>query len=185
MSPQRRRENNFPPLQKRIILHLAKSRPQTINETKNALSGHYKSTWTAFESLEKKGLIETVTSKEYRGRQFPCFWLTELGIYLALHGRAKPEALFKTTCEIYPDKKTLQFLIEAVPILGKHAFDILYLVALNKGAIEQIDLTSIFAAQTVNKLTPKQVRKFVTVLKKYPEQHQQTRKSLRELADLL
>ena len=120
-----------------------------------------------------------------RGRQYPRFWLTELGIFLALHEGAKPEVLLRTTLEFYPKDKKLQFLIEAVPILGKFAFDILYLVALNKGVIEQIDLTSIFAAQTVNKLTPKQVREFVTVLKKYPKQHQQTRKSLKELSDLL
>ena len=44
----------LPPLQKRILLCLAKSHPQTINETVKAIKGHYKSSWTAFNSLEKK-----------------------------------------------------------------------------------------------------------------------------------
>jgi hypothetical protein len=185
MSTQEGKGHSFPPLQKRIIIHLAQNKPQTINETVKGISGHYKSSWIAFKALKKKGLIKEVTSKDYRGREYPRFWLTELGIFLALHEGAKPEVLLRTTLEFYPENKNLQLLIEGAPILGKYALDILYLVALNKGVIEQIDLASIFAAQTVNKLTPKQIREFVTVLKKYPEQHQQTRKNLKELFDML
>lgn len=185
MSKQQAKGNNYPPLQKRIIMYLAQSTPQTINKTTKEIKGHYKSSWTAFNTLKKKGLIKEVALKPYQGREYPQFWLTELGIYVALHERANPEILLRTTCEIYPENKTLQFLIEAAPILGEYALDVLYLIALNKGVIEQIDLTSIFAAQILNKLTPKQIKEFVSVLKKYPEQHQQTRKDLRELSDLL
>jgi len=192
ISTKRTQENSFPPLQKRIILHLAQSQPRTINETAKKISStksgnpkNYKSSWVAFKTLEKKGLIKHTTSKDYKNRQYPCSWLTELGVFLALHEGAKPEALLKTTREIYPENKSLHFIVEAVPILGKHALDVLYLAVLKRGAINQTDLISIFAAQTVNKLTPKQKAQFIEVLKKYPEQHQQTRKDLRELADLL
>jgi len=156
------------------------------------ISGHYKSSWIAFNVLKKKGLIKNVTSKNYRGRQYPCFWLTDLGIFLALHEGAKQEVLLRTTLEIYPENKNLQFIIEAVPILGKNAFDALYLAVLTKGVIKQRDLTSIFAAQMQKKLTPKQLRQFMMVLKKYTEPYQQyadyinqIRKNLRELSDLL
>ena len=192
ISTNENKQNSFPPLQKRIILHLAQSKPQTINETAKGISGNhkgiprnYKSSWIAFKTLAEKGLIKHTTSKDYKGRQYPCSWLTDLGILLALHEGAKPEVLLKTTREIYPENKDLQFLIEAVPILGKHALDISYLAVLNRGVIEQTDLTSIFAAQMLDKLTPKQITQFIAVLKKYPEQHQQTRKNLRELSDLL
>jgi hypothetical protein len=191
ISAKKTKTNNFPPLQRRIILHLAQSQPQTINETAKEISGdsgiprNYKSSWIAFKTLIKKGLIKDVTSKDYRGRRYPRFWITELGVFLALHEGAKPETLLKTTLEIYPKDKSLQFLIEAVPILGKHALDVLYLAALNRGAIDQTDLTSIFAAQVQNKFNPKQIREFITVLKKYPEQYQRTRKNLKELSDLL
>lgn len=188
---QESKGNSFPPLQKRIILYLAQSGPQTINETTKGISGHYKSTWTAFNALKKKGLIKNVTSKNYRGRQYPRFWVTELGIFLALHEGAKPEVLLGTTLKIYPKDKNLQCLIEAVPILGKNAFNVLYLAVLNKGVIKQRDLTSIFAAQMQEKFTPKQVRQFIAVLKKYPEPYRQytdainqIRKNLRELSDL-
>jgi hypothetical protein len=185
MSTKGSKRHSFPPLQKRIILHLAQSEPQTINETKTAISGHYKSTWVAFNALKKKGLIKETTSKNYMNRQYPCFWLTDLGVLLAIHEGAKPEVLLKSTRGIYPHYKDLHFLIEAVPILGKHALDVLYLAVLNRGEINQTDLISIFASQAQNKLNPKQIRQFIKVLKKYPERHQQTRKNLKELYDLL
>ena len=184
--------NSFPPLQKRIILHLAQSKPQTINETKKGISGHYKSTWTAFNALKKKGLIKHVTSKDYQGRQYPRFWLTELGIFLALHERVEQEVLLRTVLEIYPENKDLQFIIEAVPILGKHVLKLLYLAVLTKGEFEQRDIASILAAQIQDRFTPKQRREFIAVLKKYPEPYQRfvntinrIHKDLRELSDLL
>jgi hypothetical protein len=192
MSTKGAKRHSFPPLQKRIILHLAQSEPQTINETKESISGHYKSSWNAFNVLKKKGLIKHTTSKNYRGKQYPRFWLTELGIFLALYEGAKPEVLLKTTLEIYPENKNLQFLIEAVPILGKNAFHVLYLTVLTKGEIKQKDITSIFATQMQEKLTPKKIKQFITILKKYPEPYQQCvdyinqiRKNLGELSDLL
>jgi len=192
MSTKGSKRHSFPPLQKRIILHLAQSKPQTINETKKGISGHYKSTWLAFNVLKKKGLIKETTSKNYMNRQYPCFWLTELGIFLALYEGARPEILLKTTLEIYPENKNLQFLIEAVPILGKNAFYVLYLTVLTKGEIKQKDITSIFATQMQEKLTPKKIKQFITILKKYPEPYQQCvdyinqiRKNLGELSDLL
>jgi succinate dehydrogenase flavin-adding protein (antitoxin of CptAB toxin-antitoxin module) len=82
--------------------------------------------------------------------------------------------------------------VETVPILGRNAFDVLYLAALSKGMIEQSDLTSIFAAQMQKKLTPEEIRQFIAMLKKYPEPYQlcadyakQAHKNLRELSSLL
>jgi hypothetical protein len=46
------------PLQKKIVLHLAKSEPQTINETVTSIDGHYKSSWIAFNKLEEKQIIK-------------------------------------------------------------------------------------------------------------------------------
>jgi len=191
MLTQESKENSFPRLQKRIILYLAQSRPQTINEIKTGIKGHYyKSTWTSFNSLKKKGMVKSVTSKPYRGREYPCFWLTELGIFIALIRGAKTEALLKTTSQIYPENKNLQFLIEAVPILGKNAFDVLHLAVSNKGVIEQRHLSLIFANQ--KELTYEQKKQFIKVLKKHPELYRQCancvnqiNKNLKVLSDLL
>lgn len=192
MPIQKGKGNSFPPLQKRIIIHLAQNKPQTINETVKGISGHYKSSWIAFNVLKEKGLIKEVTSKDYRGRQYPRYWLTELGIFLAIYERVNPEVLLRATLEFYPEDKNLQFLIEAVPILGKHALKALYLAVLTKGEIEQRDITSLFAAQMQEKFTPKQKRQFSKIIKKYPEPYQKLRdyinqiqKNLKELSDLL
>ena len=173
-------------------MHLAQNSPKTINttakeitKTKKGISKNYKSFLLAFKTLEEKGLIKPITSKVYRNREYPCWWLTDLGIFVAVHERAKTETLLKTAREIYPEDKDLHLVIEAAPILGQLALDVLFLAAMNRGTINQTDLISILAAQTVNKLAPNQITEFIRVLKKYPEQHQTTRKNLRELVDLL
>jgi len=192
MSKQQIKGNNYPPLQKRIILHLAQSKPQTINKTKKEIKGHYKSSWIVFNTLKKRGLIKEVTSKDYLGRKYPQFWLTEQGIFLSLCLGAKPQTVLRRVTEVYPENKALQFIIEVVPILGENAFDILHLAILKGEKIEQEEIAPIFATAMLKGLTPEQIRQFIQVLKKYPEQYQlcvdynnQARKNLRELSDLL
>ncbi|MGA2768780.1 MAG: hypothetical protein ABSF24_10780 [Candidatus Bathyarchaeia archaeon] len=192
MSKLQGKGNSFPPLQKRIILHLAENGPQTINETNKGISGDYKSSHIAFQTLKKKGLIKEVTSKPYRGREYPQLWLTDRGIFLALCQGARPQTILRRTLEIYPEDKGLQFVIEAVPILGKNAFDVLYLAASTNGQIEQTDVDSILAAQMQKKLSPEVIKQFIAVLKKYPAQHKRTvdsieqaRKNLSEVSDML
>jgi hypothetical protein len=156
------------------------------------ISGHYKSSWIAFNVLKKKGLIKDVTSKDYRGRHYPCFWLTERGIFIVLGEGAKSGTLLSRTLEIYPENEDLQFLIEAVPILGRNFFDVLYLAVLNKGPIKQTDATLYLLAQMMRELTREELRQFIIVLKKYPQTHQRWRdyakqacKILTELSDML
>lgn len=192
MSKQQGKRNSFPPLQRRIILNLAQNKPQTINETRKGISGHYKSSWIAFNVLKKKGLIKDVTSKDYRGRHYPRFWLTELGIFLALSEGAEPKTLLMRTREVYPEDTGLQFLIETAPILGKNAFDVLYLAALTNGQIEQTDIDSILAKQMRTKFTPEVITQFITVARKYPQQYQkivdsvnQTQEKISQLSHLL
>jgi hypothetical protein len=142
--------------------------------------------------LKKKGLIKQITVKNYLARKYPRFWLTETGIYIALHEGAKPETLLSRTLEIYPENKDLHFLIEAVPILGKNAFDVLYLAALTNGQIPQTDVASILATQMQTKFPPEVTERFIAVLKRYPEPYQrcvdyikQTSKNLSEVSNLL
>lgn len=192
MSKQQKKGNTFPPLQKRIVLHLAQNKPQTINETMKGIKSHnYKSTWIAVDVLKKKGLIEDVATKDYRGNTYPCFWLTERGIFLAISKGAKQETLLRTTLETYPKNKDIQFLIEAAPILGENAFEVLYLTALN-GQIEQADVFSILAKQMQKPLNDKEIDQFIAVLDKYPKTHQlsvdyvnQITKNLRKISNKL
>lgn len=193
MSKAQRRQKDFPPLQKRIILYLAENGPQNINQTKKDIKGHYKSSWIAFDTLKKKSLIKEVASKPYHGKEYPQFWVTEAGIFLALSSQeVKPRTLLKRTLEVYPENTALQFLIETAPILGKNAFDVLYLAAITNGQIEQTDIDSIYAKQMRTKFTPEIITQFIKVAKKYPQQYQkivdsvnQTQKKLSQLSHLL
>lgn len=183
---------SFPPLQKRIILHMAQSKPQTINETKKGILGHYKSSWIAFGVLEEKGLIKNVTSKEYRGRQYPCYWLTDRGINLALILGAKPQTLLRRTIEIYPQDRNSQFIIETASVFGRHIFSMLHLTDLGTGETQEIDPILILVAQMQRNFTPEELKQLPATLRKYPEQYQrlsnfikQASKQISEFAQLL
>ena len=159
------------PLQKKILLFLAINYPHTINETVKATRGNYRSSWDAFKELEKKKLIAPVDQKVYRGREYPRYWVTENGILLALSERVNPEILLKKTQEIYPEKKDLQFLIEMIPILGETAYDMTYLSVITNGKVDQSDLIRMFTLQ--DKLSLKLIKKYNSILKKYPKRYKQ------------
>ncbi|MGA2769022.1 MAG: hypothetical protein ABSF24_12010 [Candidatus Bathyarchaeia archaeon] len=185
MSKQNRKTRDFPPLQERVILSLARNNAQTINETMKQINGQYKSTWIAFDTLKKKGLIKSVTTKEYHGTKYPSFWLTELGIFLAISRGADPQTILIRAREFYPKDINLQFLIETTPILGENAFEVLYLAALTKGKIEQTDIDSILANQMRTGFTPQVVKQFITIAKKYPKQYRQIVDSVNQTQEKL
>ena len=160
------------PVQKRIFLNLAQNNPQTIYETDKKIKGHYKSSWNAFKALKKKGLIQAVTSENYRGRDYPHFWLTESGVLLALCEGVKQLTLMDRTLAIYPENKDLLCLLEVIPILGQNAFDVAYLGVLRKGKFQPSDITAIFGAQIQSPFSPEQTKQISDVLKKYPELYQ-------------
>lgn len=184
------KRNNYPPLQKQIILHLAHSAPQTINEATKEIKGHYKSSWTAFNTLEKKGLITQVASKSYRGREYPESWLTERGILLALYLGAKPQIVLRRTIEIYPNERNLHFIIEAVLIFRIPWMLLWHVEVIKEEAIKQEDLIPIFLVHIAMGLTLEQKKQFKHLFRKYPEQKQQyndyfneIHKSLKELLE--
>jgi hypothetical protein len=192
MIQQKRREQTWmpikksqllPPLQRRIFLNLAKKDPQTINETAKAIKGHYKSSWLAFNSLEKKGMIRKVASKKYRGNEYPCFWITESGVFIALLEGANPATLLEKTLKIYPKNKDLQYLLEISPILGTDAFNVAFSAILGKGQLEPIDTTTIMVTQMQKKLSSDEVKQIITILKKYPEQYRQFRENVEQLRE--
>lgn len=194
MIQQKRREQTWtpikksqllPPLQRRIFLNLAKKDPQTINETAKAIKGHYKSSWLAFDSLEKKNMIRKVTSKKYRGNEYPCFWITESGVFIALLEGANPAILLEKTLKIYPENKDLQCLLEISPILGTDAYNIAFSAILGKGILEPIDNSTIMATQMQKELSSDEAKQIITILKKYPEQYRQLKEKVEQLQENL
>ena len=175
----------LPSLQKRIILNLAKNKPQTINETAKAIKGHYKASWLAFKSLEKKGIIKKVTSKKYRGREYPCFWATDSGIFIALLEGANPATLLEKTLKFYPQNKDLQCLLETSLILGTEAYYMAFSVILSKGKLEPIDTSTIMITQMQKELSLDEVKQIITILKKYPKHYQKFKENIEQLKEIL
>jgi len=153
--------NNLPPLQKRITLCLAEKGPQTINQTAKSISGHYKATWIAFNSLEKKGLIEKVNAKIYRGREYPQFWLTLNGSITALLNNANEENVKQNALKLCKDNEEIEALEVFFGIaksLGPETVKKMYKFLLT-GNFElsflPIDQTEIIKALSIAKQYPK------------------------------
>jgi len=185
MSTQKNKGNNLPKLQKRIILHLAKNGAQTINETAKRLKGHYKSTWIAFNSLEKKGLIKKTDMKIYRNRKYPRFWLTQEGIFVALVEGADATNLLQATIKTYPNDKTLQCCLEISPVLGLEGFKIALSAIQDKGKLEDSDMIKVFLAHAQKDVSLEQIRKLIEILKKYPKEYRETKTNLNQIAKML
>jgi len=181
MSTQESKGNNLPPLQKRIILHLARNDAQTINETVKRLKGHYKSSWIAFNALEKKGLIKKTDLKIYRNREYPRFWLTQGGVFVALVEGADATNLLQRTLKSYPNDKTLQCCLELSPLLGLEGFKIALSAIQDKGKLDDSDMIKIFLAHAQKEVSVEQFRKLIEILKRYPKEYSRTKELLSQV----
>lgn len=171
----------LPPLQKKIFLYLANHEPKNKNETAEALRSHWRSTWGAFEKLEKKNLIKPVGSKSYQGQEYPTYWVTEDGALIALCEGAKARDVIKRTREIYPEKTKLHYLLESVSILGTEAFNYGYFALVSKGKLDPNDVAKMIIIQS--SLSPERIVKFSELLTKYPEEKQKFDKLAMEIIE--
>jgi hypothetical protein len=185
MSIQPEKGDILPPLQKRIILSLAKSDPQTINQLVKTMEGSYKSYWTALESLKEKKLVQAVDSKTYRGREYPQFWLSSTGVLLTLFEGESPENLLEKTLRIYPEDVYLQAILEVAPILGTEAFEVAFQIVLAKGKIESTDLPMIILTQMQKDIDIAQFEPLMKILKKHPDQLEATKSYTKVLIEKL
>jgi hypothetical protein len=164
-------EDQFvPPLQKRILLCLAANSPLNKNETARGIKGYYKSTWTALDSLERKGIITKVKTEKYRGREYSRFWLTTAGVFIALVEGCNPKKLLTRTIEMYPENKTLQCVVEVATILGTDMYKIGYSAILRKRKLEKSDVSLMLGTQLMKDLSLEQIENLIKIVKKYPEQ---------------
>jgi hypothetical protein len=190
MSTQKTKRDNLPPLQKRIILYLAKHEPQTINETVKGIrscqyKSSYKSSWTAFNSLEKKGLIKKTDVKTYRGREYPRFWLSSAGVFVALVEGASAQDLLEKTIKAYPNDKVLQCCLELAPFTGIEGYRVALSAILSKGKFEQSDATIMMLTQMEKDLSIKQFKQFLEVLKRYPKEYEKMKKQVEQFNESL
>jgi hypothetical protein len=190
MSTKKTKGNNLPSLQKRILLYLAKHEPQTINETVKGIRSpqyrsSYKSSWTSFNSLEKKGLIKKADVKTYCGREYPRFWLSSAGVFVALVEGASAQDLLERTIKAYPNEKVLQCCLELAPFTGIDGYRVVLSAILSRGKFEQSDAITMMLTQMEKDLSIKQLKQLLEVLKKYPGQYEKLKKQIEQLNEFL
>jgi len=171
---------------------LAQKGSQTINEIKTNIPllklahvAHYKPTWLAVKSLGQKGLIQKVGAKEYRGRKYPTYWLTDEGVLVALIEGANPETLLKKTKEIFPENQILLYCLEIAPKLNLEVFEIGYLAVKAKGKLEPIDLATILFTQMQTGTSIQTFREAIEILKKYPKQYKSFKERVEQMFENL
>jgi len=175
-----------------VILCLAKKGLQTINEIKNnipklglAPRSHYKPTWVALESLSQKRLVEKVGVKDYRGRKYPRFWLTDIGVLIALIQGADSNHLLALASQVYPENKILSYFLEIAPKLNPSVFRIGYSALKDKGKLEPLDLITIFVTQMETQIQQKVLAETLEILKRYPKQHKLLKENVDKMLDNL
>jgi hypothetical protein len=185
MSKYKKKGNNLHPLQKKIVLYLSKNGPQNIHHTfmkmkTQSYEPSYKPTNIAFHSLEEKGILTKVNSDsdKYKGRQYPKFWLTELGILTALNEGVSPADLLIQSRKVYPDNQILQYFLEISPNFNTNIVTITLTALKNKGKLEPSDLGAIFATQMETDTTPDKFTNALETLKKYPKEHENLKKQI-------
>lgn len=185
MSIQKNKSHNLPPLQRRIILHLSETSPQTINEIARNISSEYKSTWRSFNRLKEKGFIEKTTVKKYHSREYPQFWLTEKGVIEALIEDVPSDVLFEKTKEIYPMNYILQCLLEIAPKLNLEMFKVGQSAIRTKGKVEVIDLPKMLFYGLQTDLTIETYSEILEILKKYPTIYELMKEQIERMSNVL
>jgi hypothetical protein len=185
MSIKENKGKILPPLQKRIILQLAKNGARTINKTAEEIKKQYKSSWTAFNTLKRKGLIRKTDLKIYRNREYPRFWLTQAGIFVALVEGADATNLLQKTLKNFPNDKTLLFCLELAPLLGLEGFRIALSAIQDKGKLDDSDKMTILLAHAQKDVSVKQFTQLIEILKRYPKEYGRTKKRLSQTIKVL
>jgi len=176
MSKKETKHDNLPKHQRRIVLCLAKEGPLIITETNKKLKGEYTSTNRAFHKLEKKGLIQRVGIRPYRGQEFPRYWLTFESIIFSILEGANIDKLLSYAKECLPknvDTDRVLATIESAKYLDPRLLQHLYSLLRQKEQLQPMDivLLTIQAGMTQGITFEKgieQMKIIMNVFEKYP-----------------
>jgi hypothetical protein len=185
MSKYKMKGDNLPPLQKLIVLHLAESEPQTINQTAKSISKSYKPTWIAFNSLEKKKLIKKTDVKEYRRRKYDRYWLTDEGMIMAIMEGASSKKLLKQTKILYPESEIIHCFLEMMPFIEPEVTRMAYANVKGKGKFGFIEVATLFLSQAAKPMDIETAKELKTVLKAYPDQYNMLKMAVQTMIDQL
>ncbi|MFA5364914.1 MAG: hypothetical protein WC325_07015 [Candidatus Bathyarchaeia archaeon] len=185
MSKSKTKGDNLPSLQRAVVLDLAKSEPQTINETVTSIGKSYKPTWVSFNSLEKKKLIWKTGFKEYRGREYPRFWLTAKGIIIAILEGADRILILDESKRLFPEAKILHCFLELVEHLNPMVLQLGLNVVEKKGDMDFAGLMTILISDTTSENDAETMNRIVAVLKNYPQEYEKAKILIQQMINQL
>jgi hypothetical protein len=149
-------ESDLNPLEEQILSHLATTGPMDIDETAKGISAPYDQVYAAFDSLEKKELINPVGKVSYRGRDYDTFWLAEKGLLeILLKGEDSKLVLevVKKTFPKYDDMSLFAQIACRLPERALRLVSSLYpSVSLQVGIEEVLNLVFIHSDLSVDQL---------------------------------
>jgi len=163
----------LPDLQKQIVKTLAEHGALTIMQTREKISKHYAATHRAFQSLKRKQIIKEVSTKNWKGRKYPQYWLTVKGMLAALILRASPTKMLMYASKIYPNNKEVEFLLKSARYVNPDIFRIPY-AAMQKNErmeLEQPDLLQVAAIQMAIEPDEQNLKALAKLLQEYHPQH--------------
>lgn len=178
--------NTLPSLQKLIVLHLAETEPQTMNETAKAISKHYRPSHYSFKSLEKKKLVKKTRLKKYhRTQKYPRYWLTDKGIIMALLEGASPDKLLKQAKRLYPKAEAAHAFLEIAPSFHPEVVKMAYSSVMGKGKIGVAEVILLYLSQPAIALDAELAKKITAALKKYPDEYSKLKTAVEEMINRL
>lgn len=187
MSKQIAKGDNLPPLQKRILMHLVKEGPKTINETAMVLSEsrNYKPSHKAFSSLKKQNVIREVAVKHYRGKDYSRFWLTEEGIIIALIEDVSPALLFEKIKEIYPENWALHYFLEIASKYSPDALRVAFSIIRSKGRLDPSDLILLALVEKQSAAPNKEYTGLTKIISQHPKERALLKAQIEQMIDVL
>ena len=182
MSKKKLESHILPPLQRKIILYLAKEGAQTKNEIASGVSTSYKPTWTTFNSLQKKKLIRETTVKTYRGQKYPQYWLTDDGALVALAEGANSKHLLGLAKQIYPEDQRLACYLEVLPKVDLDIIRVVYSIT-QKGKFESDDLLNLLLIGSATDKDDHSFEETVDTFKAYPDEFDAFKKRMDQIIE--
>lgn len=133
-------------------------------------------------------MIKGVELYPYRGNKYPCFWLTDLGVFTSLVEGADIQDLLEKTIKTYPNNKILQCCLKIAPFIGIEGYRIALSAILNKGKLEQSDLITLMVTQTQKDSSIEQFKQLLGIVKEYPEVYKRIKpyaEFLKKIAEIM
>jgi len=181
-----KRNHKLNPIEELYLRNLVENEPQTVNETATTIKKEYTSTFRAFKSLKKRGLIKKTTEpKPYRGRKYPRYMLTPLGIFKARIDGADHKLLEQKAKDNYPEDKGLLCILKTAEVIGTEAYNIAYSALLTKGKLEPSDEALILTAYMQKESNLNDIIRLFNILEEFPEYYRKITENLEQLRMIL